>query len=62
MAAEALRGEEVEGYDASFATREDLMGPLSEALETSPPVDEDYYYSLTGASAAQTLSSTRTRI
>ena len=28
MAAEALRGEEVDGYDASFATREDLMGPL----------------------------------
>lgn len=48
MAAEALRGEEVEGYDASFATREDLMGPLLEALESAPPVDEAYYYSLTG--------------
>ncbi len=48
MAAEALRGEEVEGYDASFATRDDLMGPLLEALESSPPVDEAYYYSLTG--------------
>ena len=48
MAAEALRGEEVEGYDASFTTREDLMGPLLEALESAPPVDEDYYYSLTG--------------
>lgn len=48
MAAEALRGEEVEGYDASFTTREDLMGPLLEALESSPPVDEEYYYSLTG--------------
>ena len=48
MAAEALRGEEVEGYDASFATREDLMGPLLEALESTPPVDEAYYYSLTG--------------
>ena len=48
MAAEALRGEEVEGYDASFTTREDLMGPLLEALESTPPVDEDYYYSLTG--------------
>ena len=48
MAAEALRGEEVEGYDASFATREDLMGPLLEALEAAPPVDEAYYYSLTG--------------
>jgi hypothetical protein len=48
MAAEALRGEEVDGYDASFSTREDLMGPLLEALESTPPVDEAYYYSLTG--------------
>jgi hypothetical protein len=48
MAAEALRGEEVDGYDASFTTREDLMGPLDEALEATPPVDEAYYYSLTG--------------
>ena len=48
MAAEALRGEEVAGYDASFTTREDLMGPLLEALESTPPVDERYYYSLTG--------------
>jgi hypothetical protein len=48
MAAEALRGEEVDGYDASIATRDDLMGPLVEALEASPPVDEAYYYSLTG--------------
>jgi hypothetical protein len=48
MAAEALRGEEVEGYDASFTTREDLTGPLLEALEAAPPVDEAYYYSLTG--------------
>jgi hypothetical protein len=48
MAAEALRGEEVEGYDASFSTREDLTGPLLEALDTTPPVDEAYYYSLTG--------------
>jgi len=48
MAAEALRGEEVDGYDASFATRDDLMGPLLEALESAPPVDEAYYYSLTG--------------
>ncbi|HEX9103940.1 MAG TPA: hypothetical protein VF997_17135 [Polyangia bacterium] len=48
MAAEALRGEEVDGYDASFAARDDLMGPLLEALESAPPVDEAYYYSLTG--------------
>jgi hypothetical protein len=48
MAAEALREDEVEGYDASFSTRDDLMGPLLEALESAPPVDERYYYSLTG--------------
>jgi hypothetical protein len=48
MAAEALRSGEVEGYDASFAARSDLMGPLLEALEATPPVDEAYYYSLTG--------------
>jgi len=48
MAAEALRGEEVEGYDAAFTTRADLMGPLDEALAATPPVDEAYYYSLTG--------------
>jgi hypothetical protein len=48
MAAEALRGGEVEGYNATFAARTDLMGALLEALEAAPPVDEDYYYSLTG--------------
>ena len=48
MAAEALRGGELDGYDGSFATRDDLMGPLLQALESSPPVDEAYYYSLTG--------------
>ena len=48
MAAEALRQAEVEGYDASFFTRDDLMGPLLEALESAPPVDQAYYYSLTG--------------
>jgi hypothetical protein len=48
MAAEALRGGSVDDYDASFTTRDDLTGPLSEALEHAPPVDEGYYYSLTG--------------
>jgi hypothetical protein len=48
MAAEALRGGPVDDYDASFTTRDDLMGPLAEALEAAPPVDESYYYSLTG--------------
>jgi hypothetical protein len=48
MAAAALRGEEVDGYDASFATRPELMGPLAQALAAAPPVDEAYFYSLTG--------------
>jgi hypothetical protein len=48
MAAEALRHDDVEGYDASFSTSRALMGPLAEALANSPPVSEDYYYSLTG--------------
>ena len=48
MAAEALRGDEVEGYDASFATTPALMGNLLEALSRVPPVELEYYYSLTG--------------
>ncbi len=48
MAAEALRAEEVDGYDSSFATRDDLTAPLLQALEAVPPVAEDYYYSLAG--------------
>jgi hypothetical protein len=48
MAAEALIGGPVEGYDGSFSTEAHLMAPLAEALERAPPVDEDYYYSLTG--------------
>jgi hypothetical protein len=48
MAAEALRGDEVEGYDASFSTRPSLMGPLLEQLSRVPPVEHEYYYSLTG--------------
>ncbi|MCU1282556.1 MAG: hypothetical protein JWM53_6102 [bacterium] len=48
MAAEALRGDEVEGYDATFSTPPELMGPLLEALDAAPPVDQAYYYSLTG--------------
>jgi hypothetical protein len=48
MAAEALRGDEVPGYDASFATRPEWMGPVGDALAAAPPVDEAYYYSLTG--------------
>ncbi len=48
MAAEALRQDEVPGYDSSFVTRQSLMALLGEALATAPPVDEHYYYSLTG--------------
>jgi hypothetical protein len=48
MAAEALRHDEVEGWDASLSTAPEMLGPLGEALAASPPVDEDYYYSLTG--------------
>jgi hypothetical protein len=48
MAAEAVRGDEVEGYDASFSSTPALMGKLLEALSRVPPVEEQYYYSLTG--------------
>ena len=52
MAAEALRGDEVEGYDASFAvfgpSASTLMSLLREQLARVPPVEPEYYYSLTG--------------
>jgi hypothetical protein len=48
MAAEALRQDEVEGYDASFSTKPGWMAPLGDALAAVPPVEESYYYSLTG--------------
>jgi hypothetical protein len=48
MAAEALREDEVEGYEASFASAPELMGDLLEQLSRVPPVEQDYYYSLTG--------------
>ena len=48
LAAEALARDEVPGYDASLSTRPAWMEPLAEALSASPPVDEAYYYSLTG--------------
>ncbi len=48
MAAEALRSDEVEGYDASFASSPALMGDLLEALSRVPEVQPEYYYSLTG--------------
>jgi hypothetical protein len=48
VAAAALLGDDAEGYDASFHTRPEWMGPLQEALAAAPPVDEAYYYSFTG--------------
>ena len=48
MAATALAEGEVAGYDASFATGPELTGPLGDALSAVPPVEESYYYSLTG--------------
>jgi hypothetical protein len=48
MAAEALRQDEVPGYDASFATSKAMTPMLEDALSRIPPVEESYYYSLTG--------------
>jgi hypothetical protein len=48
MAACALRLSEVEGYDASLTTRSDLAPGLAAALGRVPPVEEEYFYSLTG--------------
>jgi hypothetical protein len=48
MAAAALVGDEVAGYDASFHTSPERAAPLEEALAAAPPVDEAYYYSFTG--------------
>jgi hypothetical protein len=48
MAAAALAGHEVEGYDDSIATTPEFTAPLEQALETMPPVSSSYYYSLTG--------------
>lgn len=48
MAAEALREDDVPGYDASFATSRALTPALEDALSRVPPVEQSYYYSLTG--------------
>ena len=48
MAAEALRGAEVDGFPASLATRKAFTPQLEAAFEAVGPVDEAYYYSLTG--------------
>jgi hypothetical protein len=48
MAASALREDEVEGLDASIVPPPQLANALSDALAAAAPVDEAYYYSLTG--------------
>jgi hypothetical protein len=48
MAAAALLQRDVDGYDASFSTTLEWRGLLEEALAAVPPVDEGYFYSLTG--------------
>jgi hypothetical protein len=48
MAAEAIRMGDVDGYDGSISVPSEVEGLLAEALAASGPVDERYYYSLTG--------------
>jgi hypothetical protein len=48
MVAEAIRQDEVDGYDARISTTPALEGPLEEALAAVAPVEASYYYSLTG--------------
>jgi len=48
MAAEALRGEEVAGFPASLTTRKAFTPQLEAAFDAVGPVDEAYFYSLTG--------------
>ena len=46
MAAEAIRGEDLEDFDAALTTLPSLQGPLADALSSAGPVDVRYYYSL----------------
>jgi hypothetical protein len=48
LAAAALLKAEAPGYDASIGTRTDLEAPLEDALAAAAPVEESYFYSLTG--------------
>jgi hypothetical protein len=48
MAAEAIRQDDVDGYDPAVTTLPSLREPLAEALEAVGPVEASYYYSLTG--------------
>jgi hypothetical protein len=48
MAAEAIRKDDLEEYDAAISVPAALEEPLAEALAAVGPVEADYYYSLTG--------------
>lgn len=48
MAAEAIRMGDADGYDGSISVPGEVEQLLAEALAASGPVDERYYYSLTG--------------
>lgn len=48
MVVEAVRHAYVEGWDASLAVPAEVEDALFQALEAAGPVEEDYYYSLTG--------------
>jgi hypothetical protein len=61
MAAAALAHDDLDGYDASFTGNPRFTEQLADALASAPPVDEAYFYSLTGrietlAHAAEILS------
>lgn len=48
MAAEAVRAGEVEGYDGSLQPDPRFADAFEEAVSRLQPVEESYYYSLTG--------------
>ena len=48
MAAEAVRKDDLEDYDATIAVPAPMAGSLEEALAAVGDVEADYYYSLTG--------------
>jgi len=48
MAAEAIRGQDLEDWDGGLRVPSAWEADVAEALESSGPVEADYYYSLTG--------------
>jgi hypothetical protein len=48
MAAEAIRQDDLEDFDATIVAPPALQAPLLRALEAVGPVEAEYYYSLTG--------------